>query len=167
MTVRRGAPMRLAVRARAEAGMTLVEVLVVLAIIGITAGASVLALGSGAGLDGKAEARRLQSRIQLAVDEAMVRGAPLALALGPREYRFLEWDAAMGAWRQSASEELRRPHRLPSGMVLASSDGRRVIALDADQPSDPAAITLTAARQRWAIGLDGLTARLQAPETAR
>ena len=167
MTVRLGVPIPRPVRTRSDAGMTLVEMLVVLAIIGITAGASLLALGSGAGLDGRAEARRLQSRMQLAVDEAMVRGTPLALQVGAREYAFLDWESATGTWRPSESTVLREIHRLPRGMTLASADGQRIVPLDADQPSDPVVIDLTAGRQHWAVAFDGLTARLQAPVAAQ
>lgn len=167
MIVRRGVPIQRPVRTSVEAGMTLVEMLVVLAIIGITAGASLLAVGSGAGLDGKAEAQRLRSRMQLAVDEAMVRGTPLAISLGAREYGFLDWDPGTGSWRPSKTTVLRETHRLPRGMVLASADGRRIVPLDADQPVDPVEIDLTAGQQHWVVAFDGLTARLQAPVAAQ
>ena len=56
-----------------QAGLTLVEILVVLAIIGVMAGATVLAIGAGGGgVRTETEARRLASRLELAADETMV-----------------------------------------------------------------------------------------------
>ena len=59
--------------------------LVVLVIIAVMAGVAVLGLGSlGRGNRAEAEARRLADRLQLASDEVLVAGAPLAMRLGLR-----------------------------------------------------------------------------------
>ena len=80
-----------------EAGLSLVEVLVVLAIVGIMAGVTVLGLGAlDRGASGEAEAMRLASRMRLAADEALVTSVPLALVWEEHGYRFLAWDPAGG-----------------------------------------------------------------------
>ena len=57
--------------------MTLVEMLVVLAVVGVSAGVVVLGLGSLRRGDGaQAEANRLADRLKLAADEVLVSGNP-------------------------------------------------------------------------------------------
>ena len=80
-------------RRHGEAGVSLVEVLVVLAIIGVMAGVGVLGLGAAdRGARAEAEARRLADRLQLAADEVLVTGTPHALVWDAEGYRFLAWD---------------------------------------------------------------------------
>ena len=69
--------------------MTLVEMLVVLAVVGVSAGVVVLGLGSLRRGDGaQAEANRLADRLKLAADEVLVSGRPMAIAWTPGAYRF-------------------------------------------------------------------------------
>ncbi|RZM09800.1 MAG: type II secretion system protein GspH, partial [Sphingomonas sp.] len=80
-------------RAR-EAGLTLVEMLVVLAIVGVMASVTLLAAGRGdRASSAESEARRLSVRLRLAADETMVTDRVLALAPDARGYSFVAWDA--------------------------------------------------------------------------
>jgi general secretion pathway protein H len=73
-----------------QAGLTLIEMLVVLVIVAVMAGVAVLGLGSlDRGSRAEAEARRLADRLQLASDEVLVAGAPLAMLWDPGGYRFV------------------------------------------------------------------------------
>ena len=147
--------------------MTLVEMLVVLAIIGIPAGASVLAIGSGAAMDGQAEAKRLEARLQLAADESMLSDRPIALSITRRGYSFQQWDEQHGSWRPSAVALLGEDHSIPRGMTLASSDGRRLLPLGAEQAMNDITVRLSARGRNWSIVFNGLTARLQPSAGAR
>jgi len=125
-------------RRQREAGLSLVEVLVVLAIVGIMSGVTLLGLGAlDRGTSGEAEATRLANRLQLAVDEALVTAAPLALVWDERGYRFLAWDAAGARWQPSSQRDLGRRHGLPATLRLAR-DGRDggpvIVAPDAPGP---------------------------------
>ena len=92
-----------------QAGMTLVEVLVVLSIIGVATAALVPSLrGADRSLRSEAEARRLAQNINLAVDEAFVGGTPLALVWDAHSYRFVRWSPETLAWIPSTTRILAR-----------------------------------------------------------
>lgn len=75
-------------RRNASAGLTLVEVLVVLSIIAIAAGAAMLRLGIGQGADDlSASATTLALAITAASDQAMVSGHDQRLDIGPEGFR--------------------------------------------------------------------------------
>lgn len=167
MILARPVPGRSRLFSGSQEGMTLVEMLVVLAIIGLTAGASVLALGSGAGLDGQSEARRLQARLQLAADAAMISDAPLALSLKPGGYGILDWNPRANAWQPRVEGVLGEVHTLPRGMTVTSRDGRALLPIDADDRGDDIALVLQAGSKSWIVAFDGLTARVQQPATAQ
>ena len=94
-----------------EAGLSLVEMLVVLAIIGVLAGSTVLGIGAASRSSSiEAEARQLASRLQLAADEAMISGRSIAFVWDDAEYGFLLWDGE--GWRPGEGEGFAR-HRLP------------------------------------------------------
>ncbi|WP_156679479.1 prepilin-type N-terminal cleavage/methylation domain-containing protein [Sphingomonas profundi] len=145
---------------RHERGMTLVEMLVVLAIIGVMAGATVLGMGSAArGANIESEARRLADRVQLAADDTMIGDRPLALAWDAKGYGFLAWDGA--GWRAGEGEAFAR-HALPAGITLAlsaavSGPARGPVPLGLDGGGMPFVARLASATARWTIAYDGLT----------
>ena len=140
----------------AESGMTLVEMLVVLAIIGVAAGATVLSIGAATRAPSvESEARRLSSRLQSVADEAMVDDRPLALTWDAKGYAFLDWDGR--GWRSPADEGHAR-HRLPAGISLDMGRRTPPLLLGVDGSGVPAAIALTTGKDRWLVVYDGLTA---------
>ena len=141
--------------------MTLVEMLVVLAIIGITASLALLSIGVGSGASGQTEAKRLESRLQLAADQSMLRDEVLAINLTPRSYSFAQWDEATRKWVPSTLALLGEVHELPSGVELASSDGQALVPLDLNAAAAPVELTISAGQSRWTIGFDGLTAKVR------
>ena len=143
-----------------QRGMTLVEVLVVLAILAITSSVTLLAIGAGSGMNGQAEAKRLQSRLQLAADRTMLSAEPIAFAASANGYGFVEWNAARGAWQPSRLANLGEAYRLPGGMALQSSDPRNPLPMGADASGQGFTLTLSADQRRWTVSFDGMTARL-------
>lgn len=129
----------------ADAGLTLIEMLVVLAIIGVASGATVLSLGSH-GPGAEVEARRLAGTIQAGADAAMTGNAPLSLRADAAAYQ-------VGSNR----------HVLPDGMHLEGAPAAPV-ALD-----DNSAVALTLVRRNevWAVDFDGLRATASRAATPR
>ena len=141
-------------RGRGEQGLTLVETLVVLAIIGVVAGLTVLAIGGApSGRAADDEARRLAMRLRLAADDVRIDERPLAFAWDEKGYGFVTWDAKAGKWRPDKAEELGH-HDLPQGLTLAATPlaGRLPIAPD----GTGGGIDLRLGG--WAIHFDGLNA---------
>ena len=76
-------------KARRAAGFTLVEILIVMTIIGITLGMVSLNAIPSPRQDLENEAKRLTLLLQLARDEAIVRNRQVAFEATPERYRFL------------------------------------------------------------------------------
>jgi general secretion pathway protein H len=136
---------------RRREGMTLVELLVVLAIVGVSAGVVVLGLGSlRRGYGAQTEANRLADRLKLAADEVLVSGRPMAIAWTPGAYRF------EGAGTPSAA--LAEPHRLSDGVRLAGPDGAASALIDPDSAAPPVTFVLRQEDGGWSVRFDGLNA---------
>lgn len=142
-----------------EAGLTLVEMLVVLAIIGIMSGITLLAIGRGdRGRSGTIEAGRLAQRLRLAADDVRVAERPLALAWDAHGYRFVARDAKSGRWRPDRIAQLGTRRDLPAGMTLAIADGPSPIPIAADGTGPPIEARLRSGAAGWTIAFDGLDA---------
>ncbi len=120
----------------ADAGLTLIEMLVVLAIIGVASQATVLSLGSH-GPGAEVEARRLAGTIQAGADAAMTGNAPVSLRADAAAYQ-------VGANR----------HVLPDGMRLEGAPAAPV-TLDDNSAVD---LTLVRGSEAWNVRFDGLRA---------
>ena len=144
---------------QAERGLTLVEMLVVLAIVAIMAGATVMSIGGGAGdRDIRREATRLASMLRLASDDVRLAERPLAFAWDARGYRFVTRDPKTGAERPDAVAQLGTPHALPSGISLGVADARSPIALLGDGSGAPIAARLDQGKAHWLVDYDGIDA---------
>jgi len=147
-----------------RSGFSLIEVLVVLAIVAVMTGASVLGLGAldrGAGPE--AEAMRLADRLRLAADEVLVTPTPLALVWDASGYRFIAWDARDAAWRDHAQAALGTAHRLPASLRLGREDQpeRNPILITPDLPRPPVVLRLADAggdAGAWRVSFDGFAA---------
>lgn len=136
-------------------GMTLVEVLIVLAIVGVSAGAVVLSLGS---LDrdtgAQIEANRLADRLRLASDDVLVSGRPLVLVWSPDGYAFEGSD--------DLTDALHQRHPLPPGIRLAGPSGVDSMVIDPDSASPVQTFAFRKGEKAWTVDFDGLNATTRA-----
>lgn len=139
---------------RGELGMTLVEMLVVLAIVGIAAGAAALGIGAATRAPSiESEAKRLADRLQLAADDVMVSDRPLAFTWTEKAYGVVAWDGRQ--WRADGGEGFER-HELPGGMVLEPKSTGRPVPLGIDGMGVPVVVRLKSAAESWIVAYDGL-----------
>ena len=136
------------------AGFTLVEILVVLAIMGAVTGAAVLALGAAdRTATAESEANRLANQLTLAADEVLVTSRPLQLVWDEDGYSFFASGAE--AWEPYAGGSLAGRHELLGGAKLAGAPSPLLII---DGGTGPAARFTVAGSRRWTIDFDGLSA---------
>jgi prepilin-type N-terminal cleavage/methylation domain-containing protein len=136
-----------------EAGVTLVEILVVLSIIAITTGAAMLRLGFGASQDDFAAAvQAMALAVTAASDAAMQSGQDRQLELGPLGYRLV-----------SAGTTAEPPWQALPGLSFQPVLGRdAALRLSADGASAPFDLRLAGAERTLFLRFDGLTARVEA-----
>ena len=145
-----------AARRASQAGMTLIEMLIVLAIIGVAAGAVTLGIGAATRKPSvESEARRLASRLQAAADDAMLGDRLVAFTAEKHGYGF----ATIGANGRMAArtDGALAPHTLPGGITL-TLDTRPPVVLGVDGSGRPMAASIDNGSQRWLVRYDGLTA---------
>jgi len=136
-------------RRRTRAGLTLVEVLVVLAVVGVVAAMVVLGVRTD-GDPARVEANRFADRLRLAADEALIAGRPVTLAMDPRGYAF-ETDAR-------ADDDWGARHDLPREVRFWAPQAR--LTVDPDGVEAPVVMTMRDRRQGWRITFDGLSAEV-------
>jgi general secretion pathway protein H len=144
-----------------EAGLSLPEVLVALAIMGLMTGVAILGLGmADRGDRAEAEAMRLADRLRLASDDALLSSGVLALVWNERGYRFLRWDASTQGWSESPLPLLAAPHALPPALRLEQPgvDGNPPLLISFDPPRPPVQLRISGAGGDWAVSFDGLDA---------
>lgn len=138
-----------------RSGMTLVEILVVLAIVGVMAG--VVTLGVGAadrGMGVETEANRLADRLRLAADDVMVTRRPLSLAFDGEGYGFVRSDAGAAGVVDALAER----HALPDGVRMVGLGVSSPVLIDPDGAQPVAAFGLAKGDRRWRVTFDGLNA---------
>jgi general secretion pathway protein H len=100
-----------------SAGFTLLELMVVLVLIGIIFSFAMLSLGGDdLGEMMEQETRRLVTLLELASDEAVLRGEELAVHFSAEGYEFLILQDA--AWQPSGDDGLLKAYKLPPGIEI-------------------------------------------------
>ena len=152
-----------------DAGVTLVEILVVLAIVGVMA--SVLGLSVSGGSRGatvlEREATLLSVRLERAADMAVLTGTPAGLVWDDSEYSFSAFQD--GAWRAHPDGVLGANHKMDDQAELTVNGLRQgqyliradmlpsVIDPDTNTPV-PLQIAIAGASETWRMVFDGVSA---------
>lgn len=159
-------------RRNRDGGITLIEMLVVLAVIGVATGATMLGVNS-ADRDTRAEAEavRLARNLLLGVDEALVGGTPLALIWDAGGYSFVAWSEGAASWGAARPTTLATRHDLRAPLQLGVNGQDTPIAVVIDPSGVGHAISFVIAPPalssgpRWIVEFDGFSASAQ-PEGA-
>jgi general secretion pathway protein H len=157
--------MAIPVTRRAQAGVTLVEVLVVLVLIGVMTAVVGLSLGpSNRGSAAGREAQLLTTRLNRAADEAVLTGAPVALVWTDAAYKFLTLKDDI--WIPHPIAVLGTPHALDGGLHFGGdlAGGGQFVVLASLRPAQGAALELTLGdgAQVQTVVFDGATAQVLA-----
>lgn len=138
----------------ASSGFTLVEVMVVLLIIGVSIGCISLNIGPRRQLV-EEEAKRLAALLNLAQEEAILTGNEYALELRLGEYRFVQ--LVDESWQEFGDDEAFRPRTLPAELSLELTVGGERIhpaALMAEAHESPPRIYLLSSGEITPFSID-------------
>ncbi len=138
-----------------ERGLTLIEMLIVLAIIGVAAGAVSLGIGSVTRAPNvETEARRLATQLQAAADDAMLGDHMIAFTVEEHGYGFADYGSDGLVARTGEAFGF---HQLPGGIVM-TLNVKPPVVLGVDGAGQPLLATIESGDQRWRVTFDGLTA---------
>ena len=104
-------------RARRSGGFTLIEILVVVAIIAVIVSLAGVQLMRGPGDLVREESEHLALLLRAAREEAILQGRVFAFGAGRESYRFLRLERN-GRLKVTSGDELLRPQRLAAGIVI-------------------------------------------------
>ncbi|HRJ64647.1 GspH/FimT family pseudopilin [Brevundimonas sp. UBA2416] len=136
---------------RTRSGFTLVELLMVVAIIGMAAGAVVLSVPDPRPSVAE-DAERFAARLSRAREEAVLSNRPVAVETTPAGYAFMVFDGA--AWSPLTDGPF-GPETWTAGTTVAPAAGSVRIVFDPTGVAEPASMTLTRERNSRTITVDG------------
>lgn len=152
-----------------EAGITLIEMLVVLSVIAVAAGAMMMGL-SDRSRSAETEALRLARHLTLGVDEALIAGLPLSLRWDPAGYSFGQSPPGHApmqpdAWPAAALPDLARRHDLARPLELRMRDmpAETSVVLPVSGAAPTVTFEIIGGDPAWTVTFDGFRA-LALPE---
>ena len=98
-------------------GFTLIEILVVLVIIGLMAGAMVMIGSDNRAAIARDETEKLQAKLKLAIEEAQLHGVEFGLVVTETEYQFVTFGE--DRWTPVSDDKAYQRYALPEGFELA------------------------------------------------
>lgn len=152
---------RLAGRPR---GFTLVEILVVIAILAIATSVAIVAWDGSDRDRAVREARRFAGALEHAAARARVRAETLGASADGTTWRFWRRDPDTGRWQPLADDDdVLAAHALPDTMTLAPTsysgraiDNRVIVPLRATGRNEPFTFELTARDAKFVLAADPL-----------
>ena len=150
------------VKRRARA-FTLIEILVVIAVLGIAAGLTIALVEPGERDIAVREARRFAGALEYAAQRAQWRNEMLGVSAGRNIVRYWRRDPRDDRWLAVDDDDLLRARRLPdpldaSALLYAGATpaSDAIVPLRASGRNEPLAFALTTPRWRTIIALDPL-----------
>jgi len=98
-------------------GFTLIEILVVVVIIGLMAGAMVMIGSDNRAEIARDEIEQLNAKVKLALEEAQLHGVEFGLVVTEQDYRFVTFGT--DRWTPVSDDKAYQRHLLPEGFELA------------------------------------------------
>lgn len=141
-----------------QSGLTLIEMLIVMVIIGISSTAAVLGV-SMVGRDRRVEdeAGRLATHLQMAVDEGLVSRQRLALFWTEHGYSIKRW--TVDGWQAAQTHRLVSGHDLPSILSLRRADGSiDPVQIGEDGLGPAVALEISGSGLPWVVAFNGYSA---------
>lgn len=130
-------------RRQQVSGFTLIELMIVLVVLGVMAGMAVVSFRNDPFTQLESEARRLQSILNFAADEAVLQGLLLGLSIEERRYQLVVFDSRKERWYNGEDSHY-SPYELPEAISVdveldgasLTQDEKRQIAFFADRSDD-------------------------------
>lgn len=128
-------------------GMTLIEILVVVVIIGILVMAVTVAVGAlGGDREIEDEAQRIADVVAVTLDQAELEGRDYGLRIEPARYEVMVYDGRRQGWRSVEDDRWFAGHELPPGLALELEvEGRRALLKPVEMTEEPLPQLLVAA----------------------
>ena len=146
-----------------SSGVTLVEILVVLVILGLVAGVAVALVEPGERDVAAREARGFAGALEYAAARAQWRNEMLGVSADHRVLRYWRRDVVNDRWRPLDDDDVLRAHVLAAPLDAAayayagrSIAGNAIVPLRASGRNEPFAFVLATPRYRALVGLDPL-----------